>query len=146
MQGGGVMLKRVLHAANQVITHPETHVGRELTIENTVNDKVDLLKITGDSWQGKTTGAQLMPETQKINTEFIQTDTGNHYGYEGFINIEPNAIYVLNTSCIVRQYDSDKNLISDSQTSGNKFVASDASKYAKIRTVNTVQKLGESFC
>lgn len=45
------MLKRVLHAANQVITHPEKYIGRELTINGTVNDKVDFLKITGDSWQ-----------------------------------------------------------------------------------------------
>lgn len=46
------MLKRVLHTANQVVTHEETHTGtRELTIENTVNDSVDMLTVTGDSWQ-----------------------------------------------------------------------------------------------
>lgn len=46
------MLKRVLHTANQVVTHAETHTGtRELTIENTVNDNVDMLTVTGDSWQ-----------------------------------------------------------------------------------------------
>lgn len=46
------MLKRVLHTANQVVTHEETHTGtRELTIENTVNDNVDMLTVTGDSWQ-----------------------------------------------------------------------------------------------
>lgn len=31
------MLKRVLHAANQVVAHEETHTGKELVIENTVN-------------------------------------------------------------------------------------------------------------
>lgn len=46
------MLKRVLHTANQVVTHEETHTGtRELTVENTVNDNVDMLTVSGDSWQ-----------------------------------------------------------------------------------------------
>lgn len=67
------MFKRVLHAANQVVTHQETYTGQELCIENTINDKVDLLKVTGDCWQQKTTGVNL------ADYEKVATNTGNNY-------------------------------------------------------------------
>ena len=50
------MLKRVLHTAQQVVTHEETHT--ESVIENTVNAPAGVV-VKGDSRQGSTTGAQL---------------------------------------------------------------------------------------
>ena len=53
------MLKRVLHATNQVVTHEEIHTGKELAIESTVNAPAEV-RVKGDSWQRSTTGAQLL--------------------------------------------------------------------------------------
>lgn len=61
------MLKRVLHAANQVVTHEETHTGKELVIENTVNAPAEV-RVRGDSWQRSTTGAQLFPFSGTVDT------------------------------------------------------------------------------
>lgn len=67
------MLKRVLHAANQVVTHEETHTGKELVIENTVNALAEV-RARGDSWQGSTTGAQLFPFSGTVdNVNFTAT-------------------------------------------------------------------------
>ena len=73
------MFKRVLHAANQVVTHEETHTGKELVIENTVNAPAEVW-VRGDSWQGKTTGAQLF-DANAVSSEgeSIKEVTQNGY-------------------------------------------------------------------
>lgn len=71
------MLKRVLHAANQVVTHEETHTGKELTIENTVNAPAEV-RVRGDSWQGSTTGAQLLDYIEKYKGTSYATVVDNN--------------------------------------------------------------------
>lgn len=77
------MLKKTLYSAGTVITHDETHIGTGLCIDQTVNDKVDLLKVTGDSWQNKVAGNNL------ADYEHVKTSAGNSTYYErvgnGFI-------------------------------------------------------------
>lgn len=83
------MLKRVLHAANQVVTHPETHSStRSLQIQNTVNDKVDMLKLGGDSWQLKQKQGKNLLDLDRaefLNCEYdkvtktIKSNLNNYY-------------------------------------------------------------------
>lgn len=71
------MFKRVLHAANQVVTHEETHTGKELVIENTVNTPAEV-RVRGDSWQGSTTGAQLLDYIEKYKGTSYATVVDNN--------------------------------------------------------------------
>lgn len=98
------MLKRILHAANQVVVHPETHTGtRVLTTPNTVNDAVDMLAVKGDSWQlVQEAGNNIMNCADNVSPLFTAGEgslTGSAWATELFDNewvlknLKPSTTY-----------------------------------------------------
>lgn len=103
------MLKRMLHAANQVVTHQKDIQGYPLKIEDTVNGKFDILRIGGDSWQlqqearkdadGNILQAAIpSPEEPSEITSLKQGDTLQSNGWNLYKGGDIEAVYYTSIS------------------------------------------------
>ena len=94
------MLKRVLHTAQQIVVHEETHT--ESVIENTVNAPANVT-VKADGWQGSTTGAQLLnlpdyEDDECIISNGIITIKDAKYGRNLFVPVDidlPKGTYTF---------------------------------------------------
>lgn len=89
------------------------------------------------------TGANICPETQKVNINIEETGNMSHYGYSGLIPVVPGEKYSINTSMIVKYFDESKELVRSKQESI--ITPNENEKYIKLRTVSNIVSLGDDF-
>lgn len=95
------------------------------------------------SIQVDVTGANICPETQRVNINIEETGNMSHYGYSGLIPVVPGEKYSINTSMIVKYFDESKEVVRSKRESI--ITPKENNKYIKIRTVLGVASLGDDF-
>lgn len=89
------------------------------------------------------TGANICPETQRVNVNIAESGNMSHYGYSGLIPVVPGEKYYPNASMIVRYFDESKELVRSGQESI--ITPNENEKYIKLRTVSEIVSLGDDF-